>query len=264
MVKKGDTLIEVTLAVGIFSLVAIAVVAVVNGSTSGAQTALETTLAREEIDTQAEALRFIQSSYINSKTADKETDKKDPQFKYKILWDEIVNKLAKEPTEINTDNDLTYQLTSCQELYNKEPDGSNRILREGAFIINPQKIGIDINKPDWIDQVIVSSKTGNNLDKFAEASTYPRIVYDSGEDNLIDNTSNNGIAQVEGLYVIAVKGPKTLVVKPDGTVASPVAAYLDFYIRSCWYESGANTPTTVSTLMRLYNPDVVKLYPKED
>ena len=65
--KRGDTLIEVMLAVGIFSMVAVAVVAVMSGGTSSAQTALETTLAREEINTQAEALRFIQSSYIAEK-----------------------------------------------------------------------------------------------------------------------------------------------------------------------------------------------------
>ena len=70
--KRGDTLIEVMLAVGIFSMVAVAVVAVMSGGTSSAQTALETTLTREAIDAQAEALRFIQSSYIAEKdnTAD--------------------------------------------------------------------------------------------------------------------------------------------------------------------------------------------------
>ena len=65
--KRGDTLIEVMLAVGIFSMVAVAVVAVMSGGTSSAQTALETTLTREAIDAQAEALRFIQSSYIAEK-----------------------------------------------------------------------------------------------------------------------------------------------------------------------------------------------------
>ena len=67
--KRGDTLIEVMLAVGIFSMVAVAVVAVMSGGTSSAQTALETTLAREEIDAQAEALRFIQASYIADKNS---------------------------------------------------------------------------------------------------------------------------------------------------------------------------------------------------
>lgn len=266
--RNGDTLIEVTLAVGIFSLVAIAVVAVVNNSTSGAQTALETTLAREEIDTQAEALRFIQSSYINSETVDETTDTSDPQFKYKQLWDKIT-KLAKTPTEINSSGDLSYRLETCQKLYTKEADGSNRILHEGAFIINPQKIGISTETSGWENQIIISStKSKANLNKFTAASTYPHIVYGTSNatESLADDSSNQGIYKIEGFYVIAIEGPKTLVVsEKGGTVLNAlVAAYYDFYIRSCWYESGATTPTTVSTLMRLYNPDVVKLYPKED
>ena len=266
--RSGDTLIEVTLAVGIFSLVAIAVVAVVNGSTSGAQTALETTLAREEIDTQAEALRFIQSSYINSNTIGETTDESNPEFKFKMLWEEIT-KLAKKPTSINASGDLTYQPKTCQELYSVVDggDGSNQIQREGAFVINPQKLGIDIKTTDWKKEVIISTKTKTNLQKFSVASTYPHIVYGSGAaESLADNTSDQSIYKVEGLYVIAVEGPQTTVVtNNNGTIDNKkVAAYYDFYIRSCWYESGSNQPSTISTLMRLYNPDVVKLYPKSD
>ena len=263
--RSGDTLIEVTLAVGIFSLVAIAVVAVVNGSTSGAQTALETTLAREEIDTQAEALRFIQSSYINSDTADEETvDRSDPNFKYRLLWEKIES-LAKDPRTING-NDLSYRPNSCQELYvvKEGSDGSNQIQREGAIIINPQKLGIDIST-NFENEVIISAK--DNLQKFAEASTYPHIVYGSADagTTLVDKPFGQDIYKTEGLYVIAIKGPKTVVVTDNNGVVDNkmVAAYYDFYIRSCWYESGATQPTTISTLMRLYNPTVVKLFPKK-
>ena len=80
--KRGDTLIEVMLAVGIFSMVAVAVVAVMSGGTSSAQTALETTLAREEIDAQAEALRFIQTSYITSRESE--------ESKFGQLWKTII------------------------------------------------------------------------------------------------------------------------------------------------------------------------------
>ncbi|MBO4276334.1 hypothetical protein J5868_01330 [Candidatus Saccharibacteria bacterium] len=268
--RNGDTLIEVTLAVGIFSLVAIAVVAVVNGSTSGAQTALETTLAREEIDTQAEALRFIQSSYINSDTADEAvipppSDPEYQKFKYRLLWEKIES-YAKKPQNINGGN-LNYRPNTCQELYEiKEgSDGSNQIQREGAIVINPQKLGINASK-NFEDEIIISTKTKNNLQKFTEASTYPHIIYGStdAEASLADNISGQGIYQVEGLYVIAVEGPQTaIVINEKGTIENKtVAAYYDFYIRSCWYESGATQPTTVSTLMRLYNPRVVKLYPK--
>ena len=87
--KEGDTLVEVSIAIGIFSMVAIAAVAVMSGSASSAQTALETTLAREEIDVQAEALRFIHSAYLS------ETGSNSNQKTYSDLWDEITKNAIK-------------------------------------------------------------------------------------------------------------------------------------------------------------------------
>ena len=61
---RGDTLIEVLFAVTVFSLVAVGGMAIMNQGTALAQRSLELTLVREEIDTQAETLRFIHDSYI--------------------------------------------------------------------------------------------------------------------------------------------------------------------------------------------------------
>ena len=69
MIKKGDTLIEVCIAIGIFSLVAIGVASVMSSGTAGSQTALETTITRKEIDAQGDALRFIHESYISGKNS---------------------------------------------------------------------------------------------------------------------------------------------------------------------------------------------------
>ncbi len=245
MVKKGDTLIEVTLAVGIFSLVAIAVVAVVNSSTSGAQSSLETTLAREEIDTQAEALRFIQASYVNSGTANKLS----ANDKYKDLWKEITDNAA-EPTAR-----LDYNPSSCQELYDVS---SSSILKQGStFIINPRMLG-----SDDVKNIVIWAR--DNSTDFNLASTYPRIIYgstdDDGTDDDLLSEGTNNISKVEGLYVMAVKGPETVVVQEGGSAPVKLeAAYFDFYIRSCWYAPGANTPSTISTVIRLHNPNVVKV-----
>ena len=86
--KKGDTLVEVAFAIGVFSLVSITVVSVISASTSATQAALETTLTREDIDGQAEALRFIHDSYINGIQSERKGDNK-----YEELWGEIT-KLA--------------------------------------------------------------------------------------------------------------------------------------------------------------------------
>ena len=61
---KGDTLIEVLIAVTIFSLVAVGGLSVMNQGASTAQRALEITLVRQEVDAQAETLRYLNASYI--------------------------------------------------------------------------------------------------------------------------------------------------------------------------------------------------------
>ncbi|MCA9342347.1 hypothetical protein KC945_03000, partial [Candidatus Saccharibacteria bacterium] len=57
--QRGDTLIEVLLAFSIFTLVAISTFALMNRGINTAQQSLETTLVRQQLDSQAELLRFI-------------------------------------------------------------------------------------------------------------------------------------------------------------------------------------------------------------
>lgn len=60
----GDTLIEVMFAIGLFSVIVVGTVSIMSGGTSKVQNSLEITMTRNEIDAEAEALRYIQSSYI--------------------------------------------------------------------------------------------------------------------------------------------------------------------------------------------------------
>ena len=61
---RGDTLIEVLFATAAFSLIAVSGLSIMNQGTSTAQRSLEITLVRQEIDAQAETLRFLNASYI--------------------------------------------------------------------------------------------------------------------------------------------------------------------------------------------------------
>lgn len=61
---RGDTLIEVLFATAIFSLIAVGGLSIMNQGTAASQRALEITLVRNEIDAQAETLRFLNASYI--------------------------------------------------------------------------------------------------------------------------------------------------------------------------------------------------------
>jgi type II secretory pathway pseudopilin PulG len=65
MRERGDTLIEVLFAVSVFSFVVVGSLAIMNQGTAASQRSLETTLVRQEIDAQAEALRFMHDAYVS-------------------------------------------------------------------------------------------------------------------------------------------------------------------------------------------------------
>ena len=250
MVKKGDTLIEVVLAVGIFSLVAIAVASVMNGGTSSAQASLEVTLAREEIDTQAEALRFIQSAYIAEK--DSEKDDSNPENKSYVsqLWQEIKKNAVKlnQGTPSSEDqNLLSFSPTDCQALYN-ETDGE--VFKYHAFVLDPTRLGETRGSSAYIS-------TLDNSVLFKATETYPRIVYGNNENKLMDN-NRSSVSEVDGLYIIAVGDASNTAIVSNNTGKEETAFY-DFYIRSCWYNLDSDHPSTISTVIRLYNPDALDI-----
>ena len=246
MVKKGDTLIEVCIAIGIFSLIAIGVASVMSSGTAGSQTALESTLARAEIDAQADALRFVHESYISGKNASDDTDA-DNTNNYSQLWKKIIN-LANE----NAESSVTeYAPTSCSSIYD-----SNLLSEQRAFVLNTR----ELSNPN---EALVSATSSK--DTFTETTTYPRLIFGNSNNNtgggdLIDSTNPsspnvlNKIYRAEGVYIVGVKDPGSTQMIVDGTTATRVAAYYDFYIRSCWYGTDADRPTTISTVIRLYDP----------
>lgn len=227
--KLGDTLVEVTIAIGIFSMVAVAVVSVVSSSTSGAQSALETTIAREEIDAQAEALRFIQNLDLSDTATERGTK----------IWKKIAS-LAVDPT----DSSLIYSPDSCASLYN-----NNRLKNDKAFIINTRKL-----RDGSADDIIVRNDDTNGS-KFMQATTYPRIIYGSDSEQLYSQNYGTSLKSIEGIFIIAVKDNNATNVVAGADVEKRSAFY-DFYIRTCWYGASANTPTTISTVVRLYNPNI--------
>lgn len=263
--KRGDTLVEVTIAIGIFSMIAIAVVAVMSSGTSGAQTALETTLTREEIDTQAEALRFIQTAYAANRN---ETENNN----YASLWRTITNNvidISSLANENYKEEILQYHPDNCSEMYN------NREISNRAFVINPRTLGTFVPNETSIDSYINSVYITHNRENseskniLTTATIYPRLVFSSSssEDTLLSDSSGNTLEYAEGIYVIAVKDSNTTAIAGksyntgsyDPGNINKTPAFYDFYIRTCWYGTDADEPSTISTVIRLYDPDAVVL-----
>ena len=234
--KRGDTLIEVILAVGIFSMVAVAVLAVMNGGASSAQLSLEATLAREEVDTQAEALRFIHSSYIAEKISG------EAEGPYTKLWQRITGIGGSDRVKVVrsawlTDEILNYNPGECSSLYE---DGGE--AKEYGFVINTRKLGTGAAS------VLATGSDG----MLSYTPTYPRLVYNNGineEKKLASESGYNNLSSAEGVYIIAVEDPDSSYVSGRWTTA-----YYDFYIRTCWYGSGESAPSTIYTLVRLGDP----------
>jgi type II secretory pathway pseudopilin PulG len=66
--SRGDTIIEVLLAITVFSLVSIGSVSIMNQGTNASQRALEITHVRQEVDSQAEAIRAVQQAATSDPT----------------------------------------------------------------------------------------------------------------------------------------------------------------------------------------------------
>lgn len=239
MVKRGDTLIEVTLAVGIFSMIAVAVVATMSSGTTNAQTALETTLARAEIDAQAEALRFIQTSASANKPG------------FDSLWNEILSKADNaNRTDVVKNAITSFAPSSCSELYNTE--NANNISEQNAFIIDTSTLGEFITQApsDTFDSLspsgpgassssltpLISANDPDSPDSFSQAITYPRVY------------KENDTVKAEGLYVVAVKDSGARVISANNAKSQ---AFYDFYIHACWDTSNSDHPSTISTVIRL-------------
>ena len=64
--QRGDTIVEVLFAVAVFAMVAVGSMAIMNQGTATAERSLEITLVRQQIDAQAEAIRYIHKAYVAS------------------------------------------------------------------------------------------------------------------------------------------------------------------------------------------------------
>jgi len=62
--QEGDTLIEVLFAMTVFSLIVVTALSLMGQGVAAAQRSLEITTVRQQIDGQAEALRFMHEAYV--------------------------------------------------------------------------------------------------------------------------------------------------------------------------------------------------------
>lgn len=183
--SNGDTIVELVIAFAIFAIAAIGTLTVLNSGIATTQRNLEMTLVRQQIDSQAEIIRYLH-------------DSKSP------LWTTLIDA-----------TNITTAPASLSDTGATCPVSGTSPLNDKAFFIH--SIAAD--------------------PKFARKSIDPTYINDPATYAKVDGAVSEGIwIQVAR----AEQGPST-----------SVRAY-DFYIHACWFGSGSDVPSTLGTIVRLY------------
>jgi len=256
--RLGDTIIEVLLATTIFSFVAISSMVIINSNTNNLESNLELTMVRAEVDAQAEAIRFIHDAYVSEGAfAVEDKTSSAARSPYLHLWQRLTNTTrdSNVPGLLSTSSTPT-ALTDCNKYYN----GSESIYAQDrhAYVINTRGLAEAVGQTQngWfttsnLNKIIIpaTSSTDSNS-KFIPATTYARVVYgrnkndDSSESLISDNSKT--VQSAQGIWVITVP-------QETGSISGTPQFY-DFHIYTCWYGPGREIPTTIGTILRLYNP----------
>lgn len=255
--KRGDTLVEVMFAVGIFGLVAIGAIGIMNRGLYDAQKALEISMARNEIDAQAEGLRFIREAYNSEKNVTTNI--------YSRVWNALKT-YTYTPSNVPEDFFTKYNGYTCDEIYESDA------FPDKAFIVNLRRLTAEAITDYVINQGLsplnmtgrgmlihnYENATGTSRQTILEPTpVYPRLIYTDQwvnnnlhdvEEDLSDSSLNKTyyeyLTKAQGIWVTGVASDDTS--KPE---------YYDFYIRTCWYPPGSSESSTISTTIRLSNPD---------
>lgn len=258
--KRGDTIIEAMFAFAVFSLVSIITVSMMNLGIAASERSLELTTVRNELNAQAEALRFIHNSFVSELSlpecgADNGSNSASASGncqQYRKLWTAITEK-ARVSASVGGDDSMNieYPLSSCNVVYEAGTSGKNLLERNNAFVINVRNL-----RPASYKAEVPASQSiswASTPDLFSEASLNARIIYSNGsQDSSNQLNSAQGleeyrdIKKVEGIWVVGVKGPNSDNGQPQ---------YYDFYVETCWYGANNSTPTSLDSVIRLYNPE---------
>lgn len=213
--RSGDTMIEVLLAVTVFSVVAVTGLTIMNQGSAAAQRSLEITLVRNEMEAQATVLRYMYDEAL----AQKSSAGYDPRSASDPStaagrWQQVLTLRKSSATPFDS---MVASEISC---FHPNPALTN------AFVINPRTARL------YPQQGHAASWT--------PAEVFSRIRFDA--------TSRLTIRGVQGIWVEAVGKDAEMI----GGVRVP--GYTDFHIRACWATVGQARPATLGTIVRLYEP----------
>lgn len=185
--SRGDTLIEVLFAITVFSLVVVGSLSVMNSSSATAQRSLEITLVRQEIDAQAETLRFLNASYIAAyKGSSNDYDTNTPAGQWKLIQEYIVAANNSAVSDFGTDTAACPTAPSDSFILNAKAanfvdytsgifNGANTFSQ---LVYDTESQAIISAEGLWIEAVR-STVSDNNQDNSAYIDFHIRACWDS-------------------------------------------------------------------------------------
>jgi type II secretory pathway pseudopilin PulG len=231
---RGDTIIEVTFAITVFAMVSILAVTMMNRGLATSTASLQTALARQEIDAQAEAIRFIHDAYRAERNL--------PAANriYTPLWNSIASRITEQVPRFPSNSSLMLQGVSCTSHPNDQMS-EDFFHNANQFVVNSRLID-----PGHVSRTVITSQS-----LFATASVFPRVVFGTSalSEESIANEILSNHASTQATIVRRVEGLWVQAVRVDG---SPV---IDFHIRACWHSPGSAVISTLGTIVRMYDAD---------
>lgn len=257
----GDTIVEAVVAIAIYSIVAVLALSSMSSGLSTAQRNLESTMSRTAIDSQSEALRYYYESYIAAKSG-----KKDDAF-YGDIW-KVISPKGSDVDPVSLDD---VDERSCEELINADRDKlleveenkrskifalSGRGALSSAVNLDDDTVygfgNVKIKQNNYINYQIIGDG------RISAAPLYPRITYST-----MDSSGNIDSSETGAMDVLNSDGDS------DGNRQSRVAKAAegvwifpkktdkgyDFFVRTCWNPVGSKSPSTFTSVVRLYNAD---------
>lgn len=167
--RNGDTIVEVIFSIAVLSFTVVSLMSVMQKGSNAAQLSLELSLARNHMNAQAEAIRFINSSIQNRERGSEAGQLSD----YSIVWQQMVASSS----NVSDWEDMTIAVDG-KRVCNEE-------LLKKSFVLDLTNLSGGLQKGDSLLRV---------------AEIYPRIVYSNNYDsNKIE--INKRFVRSEGIWI---------------------------------------------------------------
>ena len=264
----GDTIVEAIVAIAIYSIVAVLALGSMSSGLSSAQRNLESTMSRSAIDSQSDTLRYFYENYLQTK------GKSVDNAYYEKIWARI-----KPGNESNLDpyslDDPSLSDYTCEALIQADEarveSDRNDNANSTIFVLSGRGAQSSVKLSNDFVYGLGQIRTQDayvNLqvlgpDRIKPAPLYPRLAYKnmnfsgttiSDEDSAMSFLLGDGGQSDDGGIYYQSKVAK----QAEGVWIYPKATGkgYDFYVRTCWNPVGSKTPSTFTSVVRLYNADI--------